>query len=59
MATPPSMPEDFAPDTQAARPIIDAALADKRTWLDPVEMTKAVLGLWHCDYAGRAGAQSR
>ena len=40
MATPPSMPENFAPDTQAVRPIIDGVLADKRTWLDPVEMTK-------------------
>ena len=40
MATPPSMPQDFAPDTAAVRPIIDAALADNRTWLDPVEITK-------------------
>jgi acetyltransferase len=40
MATPPSMPEDFSPDRGAVRPIIDGVLADKRTWLDPVEMTK-------------------
>jgi acetyltransferase len=40
MATPPSMPEDFTPDTAAVRPIIDAVLADKRTWLDPVEISK-------------------
>ena len=40
MATPPSMPEDFSPDRAAVRPIIDAALAEKRTWLDPVEMTR-------------------
>jgi acetyltransferase len=40
MATPPSMPEDFSPDRAAVRPIIDGVLADKRAWLDPVEMTK-------------------
>jgi len=40
MATPPSMPEDFTPDPAAVRPIIDRVLADKRTWLDPVELTK-------------------
>ena len=59
MATPPSLPQDFAPDVAAVRPIIDAALAEKRTWLDPVEMTQAVFGLWHRDHAGRAGAQPR
>jgi acetyltransferase len=40
MATPPSLPEDFSPDTAAVRPIIDAALRDRRTWLDPIEMTR-------------------
>ena len=39
MATPPSMPQDFSPDVGAVRPIIEAVLRDKRTWLDPVEMT--------------------
>ena len=39
MATPPSMPEDFAPDTAAVRPVIDAALRERRQWLDPAEMT--------------------
>ena len=39
MATPPSMPQDFSPDQAAVRPIIDRALAERRTWLDPVEMT--------------------
>ncbi len=39
MATPPGMPQDFAPDPAAVRPVIDAALADKRTWLDPIELT--------------------
>jgi acetyltransferase len=40
MATPPSLPQDFTPDSGVVRPIIDAALAERRTWLDPVEMTK-------------------
>ena len=40
MATPPSLPQDFAPDRVAVRPIIDRVMAEKRTWLDPVEMTE-------------------
>lgn len=44
MATPPSMPEDFSPDTAAVRPIIDTALrgmkGDQHVWLDPIEMTR-------------------
>jgi acetyltransferase len=39
METPPSLPQDIAPDSAAVRPIIDAVLRDRRTWLDPVEMT--------------------
>jgi acetyltransferase len=38
MATPPSLPEHFAPDVEAARRIIEAALAEQRTWLDPIEI---------------------
>ena len=40
MATPPSMAQDFAPDTATVRPIIEAALKERRTWLDPVEITR-------------------
>ncbi|HML08350.1 MAG TPA: bifunctional acetate--CoA ligase family protein/GNAT family N-acetyltransferase [Xanthobacteraceae bacterium] len=40
MATPPSLPQDFAPDIAAVRPVIDGALREQRTWLDPVEMTR-------------------
>jgi acetyltransferase len=40
MATPPSMPQDFVPDVAAVRPVIDSALRDKRSWLDPIEMTR-------------------
>jgi acetyltransferase len=35
---PPAMPVDFVPDTEAARRIVAAALADGRQWLDPVEI---------------------
>ena len=37
METPPSLPQDFAPDTEAGRGAVAQALADGRTWLDPVE----------------------
>jgi acetyltransferase len=40
MATPPSMPQDFAPDTAAVRPVIEGVLRDQRIWLDPVELTR-------------------
>ena len=39
MATPPSLPQDFAPDAAAARLVIEGALRNKRTWLDPIELT--------------------
>jgi acetyltransferase len=42
MATPPNLPTDFAPDLAAARPVIDSVLRDKRTWLDPVELTRVL-----------------
>lgn len=35
---PPAMPSDFAPDIEAARGIVAAALADDRHWLDPIEI---------------------
>ncbi len=40
MATPPSLPQDFAPDMEAARPLIAGALRDGRAWLDPIEATR-------------------
>ncbi len=40
MATPPNLPQDFAPDAAAVRPVIERALRDKRTWLDPIETTR-------------------
>jgi acetyltransferase len=36
METPPSLPEDFAPDVAAARRPIEEALRDGRRWLDPL-----------------------
>lgn len=35
---PPAMPSAFAPDIEAARRVVDAALADGRPWLDPLEI---------------------
>src|SRR5258706_2732847 len=37
---PPAMPSEFAPDIDAARQIVAAALADGRHWLDPVEIKR-------------------
>lgn len=39
MQTPPSLPEDFAPDVAAGRAIIRQALKENRSWLNPVEIT--------------------
>lgn len=40
METPPSLPADFSPDVAEARLAVDAAIADRRQWLDPVEATR-------------------
>jgi acetyltransferase len=40
MATPPSLPEGFTADPAAVRPIIDRALREKRSWLEPVELSR-------------------
>jgi acetyltransferase len=37
---PPAMPSEFAPDVDAAKTIVAAALADGRRWLDPVEIKR-------------------
>src|SRR6266404_1951802 len=37
---PPAMPSEFAPDTDTARQIVVAALADGRSWLDPIEVKR-------------------
>ena len=38
IATPPSLPEDFAPDLARARAAVERALAAARKWLDPLEV---------------------
>ena len=38
METPDSLPHDFAPDTAAAREIVEKAVAEGRRWLDPLEV---------------------
>ncbi|MCP9627331.1 bifunctional acetate--CoA ligase family protein/GNAT family N-acetyltransferase [Rhodopseudomonas palustris] len=35
---PPSLPKEFDPDTEAARLVIEKALAEGRSWLDPIEV---------------------
>jgi acetyltransferase len=45
MAVPPSLPQDFAPDDSAVRPLIEAALRDFRNgyaWLDPIAIAKVL-----------------
>ncbi len=37
---PPVMPAEFAPDIAGARAIVAAVLADRRQWLDPVEIKR-------------------
>src|SRR3954447_11438755 len=37
---PPAMPSDFVPDIEAARKPVDAALAEGRQWLDPIEIKR-------------------
>lgn len=39
-AVPPAMPTQFHPDIETARKIVATALADGRTWLDPVEIKR-------------------
>jgi acetyltransferase len=56
MATPPSLPHDFVPDVGAARATIDAALRERRTWLDPIELT-AVLAAYGIPIAPAALAR--
>jgi acetyltransferase len=40
MATPPSLPQDFKPDTAAARTVVETAVQEGRTWLDPLEVAR-------------------
>ena len=40
MRTPDALPREFTPDVAAARRIVDEALAEGRTWLDPYAVTE-------------------
>jgi len=40
MQTPPSLPEDFIRAETAAREVVERAIADGRSWLDPLEVAK-------------------
>lgn len=37
-AVPPSLPHEFEPDVEAARRIVERAVAEGRRWLDPIEV---------------------
>lgn len=50
METPPSLPEDFAVDREAAQAMVDAALAEGREWLDPAD-TARLLSAYGIDIA--------
>ena len=43
METPPSVPEEFAPETAAAQAVIEGALADERGWLTEPEAKVSLL----------------
>ncbi|WP_066098240.1 bifunctional acetate--CoA ligase family protein/GNAT family N-acetyltransferase [Xanthomonas massiliensis] len=45
METPPSLPEEFVVDAQAARTLVERALAEGRRWLDPIA-TNALLAAY-------------
>ena len=47
-AVPPSLPSDFVPDVTTARAIVEAAVAEGRRWLDPIEV-KRVLEAYQID----------
>jgi acetyltransferase len=40
METPPSLPQQFAPDVATARGIVATAIAEGRRWLDPLEVVR-------------------
>jgi acetyltransferase len=40
MATPPSLPADYAPDVTRARDIVRKAVEARRAWLDPLEIAE-------------------
>jgi acetyltransferase len=40
METPPSLPEHFTRDEGTARDVVERALAEKRGWLDPLEVAR-------------------
>ncbi|MBJ6983345.1 bifunctional acetate--CoA ligase family protein/GNAT family N-acetyltransferase [Luteimonas sp. MC1750] len=50
METPPSLPEDFAVDRDAAQALVARALAEGREWLDP-EATARLLAAYGIDIA--------
>lgn len=48
MRTPDSLPRDFSPDVAAARAVVERALAEGRSWLDPASVA-ALLAAYRID----------
>src|SRR3546814_13245607 len=44
METPPSLPQDFVVDSDAAQAVVAAALAEDRRWLAPDEVARSEQG---------------
>lgn len=57
MAVPPSLPSSFSPDAATARSIVEAALAEDRTWLSPAEVV-AVLKAYDLPVMATAMAET-
>ena len=57
MATPPSLPAEFIPNTAAARRIVQHAVKNGRTWLDPIEIGE-LMNAYFIPIAGAMVARS-
>ena len=57
MATPPSLPTEFIPNTAAARRIVQRAVKNGRIWLDPIE-TGELMNAYFIPIAGAMPARS-
>ena len=57
-AVPPSLTHEFEPDTAAARRIVEAAVVQGRSWLDPVEVVGVLDAYGIASVATRAAANA-
>jgi acetyltransferase len=57
-AVPPSLTHEFVPDTAAARRIVEAAVVQGRSWLDPIEVVGVLDAYGIASVATRAAANA-